>query len=211
MSNDIAIIAPLPLPSPADPLPTLPTWFTHMLGAVQTTWVEHNGGAEKRLTLRNVPTPAQKVDIQKYKARLERLLELTPNGDRGHAKKTYGLVAKLMLAKPSRAAGPETAEARMEAYQMALDDIPSWAVALAIRNWHRGECHKWSEDTPDYRWAPESADLRRFALREMRNVKDRIGSIDKVLSAEQYDEAKDFELQREKERAARAAAETAVS
>jgi hypothetical protein len=181
-----------------------------MQAAVQTTEMEENGTHVESLTLRDLPTSAQQADLQKHRAYLERLLELTPNRDTSHAKKTYGLVAKLMLAKPSRAAGPETAEARMEAYQMALDDIPWWAIALAIRNWHRGECHKWSEEKPDYRWAPESADLRRFALREVRNVKDRVGSIDKVLNAIQYDEAKDIGLQwRKRWFAAQAAAESA--
>lgn len=206
MSTAVALLQPVPLPSPASPLPNLPAWFERMDKSVRLTTIYDPVKQDvvgDRLTVCALPTPQQRADLKRHKAYLDRLLVLTPINGREHAKKTFGLVAKLMLAKPSRAGGPEAAEARMESYQMALDDVPWWAVAEAIRRWHRGKCHRPLEQAPDYTWAPGTADLRRYAWRVVSEVKKRIEAVDKVLSAEQYDPALDFDEERRRRQKAR--------
>jgi hypothetical protein len=127
--------------------------------------------------------------LENHRAQIAALFEMRPIDAMEFHKKTLALITKLLLAKPSRAGAPETTEARMESYDIALDDIPFWAVASAIRKWHRGECDirnfvsSTVQQPFDYRWAPESADLRKIALREIREPKSRIEMIDRILSA----------------------------
>jgi hypothetical protein len=60
-------------------------------------------------------------------------------------------------------------------------------VVAAIRKWHRGECGLDERHKPfDYRWAPESAELRRLALVEAREVKERVRRLSAVLGAVPY-------------------------
>ena len=92
-----------------------------------------------------------------------------------------------MLVKPARAGGSEAAEARLDAFMEALDDVPHWAVAIAIRKWHRGECGLNEHgERYDYRWAPESADLRRLARIEAYGTHARIEFLERLLNAVAY-------------------------
>ncbi len=94
-----------------------------------------------------------------------------------------------MLVKPTRAGGSEAAEARLDAFMEALDDVPHWAVAIAIRKWHRGECGLSEHGKRyDYHWAPELADLRRLARIEACDVRARIEFLDRLLRAVPYRE-----------------------
>jgi hypothetical protein len=134
-----------------------------------------------------IPTDSQRAALERYRDQSAAILESTPINDDDCAKQMIALVGKLVLAKPARANGLE-AEARIEAYTMALDDVPVWAIGTAIRKWHRGQCDR-SFDCRggrveyDYRRAPESADLRKIALRETYGVKDRVRSISLILDA----------------------------
>jgi hypothetical protein len=47
------------------------------------------------------------------------------------------------------------------AYLSAIDDVPPWAVAEAIRRWHRGEG---GGKDANYRFAPAPAELRYAAM-----------------------------------------------
>ena len=79
---------------------------------------------------------------------------------------------------------PQAAEARGEAYTMALDDVPSWTVRGAIRRWYRGECDKDERGKPyDYQWAPDSPVLRKLALGVVGQLLSRIRDLERLLSA----------------------------
>jgi hypothetical protein len=192
MGTQLAIIKPLPTPVPANPTPPLPKWAVTLHAAVHTnTQVDlETGEIVDALVLRqeSMPTPAQRVALENHKTQLAALLELTPMNENECAKRTLGLIAKLLLALPARDAGLEAAEARIEFYLMGLDDVPSWAVASVVRKWSRGQCdHLYVYDGPteqyDYRWAPSSAELRKLALREAYELNRRIKQIDRVLAA----------------------------
>ncbi len=101
------------------------------------------------------------------------------------------LLTRLLLAKPARRATEDAAEATGDAYMDALDDVPTWAVAEAIRHWHRGEC---GEDH-DYTWAPGTATLRRLALSQAFRIRTRIAELTPMLSAEVFvDTREDVEI-----------------
>jgi hypothetical protein len=129
-------------------------------------------------------TPAQRLGIEEHLRGLRSLLDQTANVSEEAEKKTFAAITKLMLAKPARAGSPQAAEARGEAYTMALDDVPYWAVWEAIRLWYRGECG--NDDRGklyDYQWAPDSAVLRKLALGVVGQVLWRIRDLEKLLSA----------------------------
>lgn len=80
--------------------------------------------------------------------RLVELLELrgsaAPKGRGSEADEwkaaTLIVLTKMMLSLPSSQQNEAGAEASGEAFQAALDDVPTWAVAAAVRRWYRGDC-----------------------------------------------------------------------
>jgi hypothetical protein len=102
-------------------------------------------------------------------------------------KARLGLVANLLLAFPIPNGTSEAGRARAEAYLLALDDIPPWAIAEAIKRWHRGECgHGYN-----YRWAPAPAELRALSLERLRPAKETIAHLEAVLRALSLERAMD--------------------
>jgi hypothetical protein len=211
MRTDLAIIEPLPVPAPANPTPALPAWLNTMTADLAINQQPDATGRWVNLwTLSSsLPTPSQRLALERHRDQLAALLEQTPINNDNCAKRTFGLVAKLILAKPSRTSGPETTEARVETYNIALDDVPTWALAAAIRKWHRGQCDRSFEYRGgecvvayDYRWAPESADLRKIALRETNELHCRVTTIDHIIAAVPF---RDCAAERKKNLAAVAA------
>jgi hypothetical protein len=184
--NQIATIAAAPLPAPtaANPMPAWPVSLINMADAVATNWqLDPTTGHYRDVpTLKEMPTETQRTALEKHRSQIMALLDQRPINGEEFAKRMFGLIAKLMLAKPSRAGGPEAAEARAEAYEIALEDVPWWAVSIAIRKWHRGHCGS----EYDYKWAPESADLRKLAMREIKEPHARVLAINRVLTAAPY-------------------------
>jgi hypothetical protein len=98
-----------------------------------------------------------------------------------------GLIGKMLLAYPMAAGSAESGKARGEAYLDALDDVPPWALAEAIRKWHRGECG------PDhnYRFAPAPAELRYAVMQILQPAKQTIAHLNALLSALTIERAMD--------------------
>lgn len=174
------------------PMPSLPAWLSSRVSAMATNLQRDpaTGKWHEPLTLRPelALTDQQRQAVQTRIQSSTSLLDqsLTPIGSKDADKAMFTLVTNLMLAKPSRAGGPATSTARGDAYLAALDDVPTWAVEQAIRKWHRGECDRPFENPPvtfDYTWAPEAADLRRLARREVYAVKDEIAKLENLLVA----------------------------
>jgi hypothetical protein len=129
--------------------------------------------------------PVERAEIERHVCDLDTLCEQTPvNADRWE-EATLIVVTKLMLALPSSQQNEVGVEASGEAFQHALDDLPSWAVAAATRRWYRGECGENEFGRPyDYRWRPSPADLRRIASLERWHVRGRAATLRKLLAAE---------------------------
>src|ERR1700681_1960335 len=156
-------IEQLPVPTERNPTPSLPAWLTSQeKSLVANLQLDPTTGKwDEPLTLpgSQMPTEGQRAAMEDHLRYLRLLLGQTPQNDEDFAKLTFAAITKLMLVKPARAGGAEASEARGEAYIMALDDVPYWAVMLAIRKWHRGECGTNEHgEAYVYRWAQESAD-----------------------------------------------------
>jgi hypothetical protein len=94
-------------------------------------------------------------------------------------------ITKMMLALAGPKPNEASAEARGEAYQIALDDLPPWAVRAAIRRWYRGDAGENERGEPyDCHWCPAPADLRKIAMSELWRLKSRIENLKNLLRAE---------------------------
>jgi hypothetical protein len=128
---------------------------------------------------------AERDEIQRTIGELTELCDRTPERDAQFEGATLVVITKMMLALPSSQQNEAGAEATGEAFQAALDDLPTWAVAAAIRKWYRGECGLNERGEPyDYRWRPAPADLRRIAFIERYAVLGRIRTLKRLLDAE---------------------------
>lgn len=128
-----------------------------------------------------------RVENELVQSQLRDLQTLVNDAGESEDQTKQALLAQLFLAKP-RAAGSELgAAARAESYLYALDGIPAWAVEDAIRLWHRGDIPGFSLD--DFKWAPDSAALRKIAVDILAPYRERISTIELVLSATTLEEA----------------------
>lgn len=96
------------------------------------------------------------------------------------------VLTKMMLVLPVTKQNEQSAEARGEAYMVALDDLPIWAVEAAIRRWYRGDVGTNADGEPrfDCHWAPQPADLRELATAESKRVQWLSQMLGAVLAAE---------------------------
>lgn len=93
---------------------------------------------------------------------------------------TLGLISKMLLAYPMAGSSAEAGMARGEAYLAALDDVPPWAIAEAIRKWHRGEGG--GRDS-NYRFAPAPAELRFSVMQILQPAKQALVHLESLLNA----------------------------
>lgn len=128
---------------------------------------------------------AERAEIERHATALDELCIQTPAEADKWEGATLIIITKMMLALPSSQQNEAGAEATGEAFQAALDDIPTWAVAAAVRRWYRGECGENERGQPyDYHWRPAPAELRSIALVEKWRVKQRVETLRKLLTAE---------------------------
>lgn len=118
-------------------------------------------------------------------ARLAEIVAMT-SGTRSR-EAALGLIGKMLLAYPMANGSAESGKARGEAYLDALDDVPPWAIAEAVRQWHRGECG------PDhnYRFAPAPAELRYAVMQILQPGKQTIAHLTALLGALTIEQAMD--------------------
>lgn len=189
----IRAIGPEPIPLPdvrrPDQMPSLPGWAASRVASMKDEYQASLADGKHR----KVPTlpaslilnPAERAEIERHATALDVLCAQTPaNADEWEAA-TLIIITKLMLALPSSQQNEAGAEATGEAFQAALDDVPTWAVAAAVRRWYRGDCGENENGKPyDYHWRPAPAELRRIALVEKWRVKARAETLRKLLAAE---------------------------
>ena len=122
---------------------------------------------------RQVPTistslilsPAEREALEHHVSALDRLCDDTPANSSDAEAAMLVVVTKMMMVLPTVTQNELSAEARGEAFMVALDDIPVWSVQAAIRRWYRGDCGTDERGRPyDYHWCPAPADLRRVAF-----------------------------------------------
>ena len=91
-------------------------------------------------------------------------------GQKANIPETLKEVAMLFLAFPSANVGEAAATARAEAYKIALEDLPTWAVTAAARRWVKGDVASLG-DKVDMRFPPSPPQLRKLAAEELSEVR----------------------------------------
>jgi hypothetical protein len=185
--------APEPISLPdvrrLDRMPSLPAWLASRGGSMKDEYQRSEADGRHRM----VPTlpanlilrPAERAEVDRHATALEALCAQTPLEADEWENATLIIVTKLMLALPSSQQNDVGAEATGEAFQAALDDVPHWAAAAAVRRWYRGDCGLNERGHPyDYHWRPAPAELRSIALVEKWRVKHRAEMLRKLLAAE---------------------------
>lgn len=173
MGTQLAIIEPFQPPDVQRParLTKLPQWVEARLTALRCEPQPDPITGKHRevpvLPRSLILGKEQKQLIEQHVAALDRIMEMTPDRDAGHAEKTTVAVSKMTMVLAGREAGEFAAEAKGEAFMDALEDVPSWAVQEAMRKWHRFEYGP----KHDYKWQPAPATLRELALTEVYRVK----------------------------------------
>lgn len=96
------------------------------------------------------------------------------------------LVTKMILALASAQASERGAEARGEAYQFALSDVPAWAVDGAIKNWYLGKVKNIAES--EFKWCPSPAVLLRASKDVLWPYEEAAVKIHRLLDAKPLNE-----------------------
>jgi len=92
-----------------------------------------------------------------------------------------------------QSATEEAIEAQMMAFDLALDDVPAWAVESAARGWLRAES---LPDGANPAFMPRPPQLRIMAERHVAAVRAKIYRIDKVLGAREVEPPSEEERER---------------
>lgn len=189
MASNLTTVEPLKLPDLRRPdmMPSLPAWVASRLGSLSEAHQNDGSGKHRRVTTlpaSQVLGSSERKQVVAYAAKLATALERTPATSADAEAETLVHVTKLMLALPGQRSSETGAEAVGEAYQSALDDLPPWAVAAAIRHWYRGDAATLNPKQPyDYRWRPAPATLRALAFAEASAVKGRVLQLERLVAA----------------------------
>lgn len=128
-------------------------------------------------------TLSQRTEAERVKTQLEQALH--PGGDTGQKARAV-IVSKLIMSSGGPSLTPHAVAAKAEAYSEALDDIPPWALAAAVRSWRRSEC-----GDHNYEFAPSSGTLRGICLDKMQAYARALESTKNLLEAVSHDRAMD--------------------
>jgi hypothetical protein len=82
------------------------------------------------------------------------------------------------------------ADARLEMYEFALEDIPPWAVDMARRRWARRDVPS-SVKNANFSFAPSPGDLRAICLDSMAPYQGHLAEMRRLLSAVTLERAMD--------------------
>ena len=182
----IAKIEPL-LPVTIDPegrvtIPSWPEWATSRAAVLERTWERRAKTALEvyRLPASMIPTAAMRVELQAARGNLERALGATPKNDPAQDAAALVIITKMLKVLPGQRLDAIGAEVTGEAYMTAIEDLPVWALAEAMRGWYRGEC----PGEHDFHWRPAPAELRSLTLHVCAAAHARLYDIKGLLAAE---------------------------
>lgn len=189
MDQALTVIEPFKLPDLRRPgqMPSLPGWLVTQLGAASSN-LQMDPKTRKFndvLTLPSdrMPSEAQRAAATAHCQQLRALCQRTPEKGDDWAKATMEVLTRMFLSLPSRKESAASADVKMDSYLEALDDVPSWAVAEAMRGWYRGT----HSDEYDFSWAPAPAVLRKLSVAESLKFEFRAREIEKVMTIQPFD------------------------
>lgn len=171
-----------PIPAPTDPanLPSLPGWLRSRLGMVSREEIREGNQYRMGPVLPGncALSDHERRAIQSHTKALDGLCRKTSLTHPDVANEVLGALARLLRAFPTKE-GELTGEAKTEAYMIAIEDLPEWAIRQAIRGWYRGE----HGSGYNYTFAPAPADLRELSMMELWKVKGRATQLQSLLDA----------------------------
>lgn len=188
-----------------DRMPSWPVWVASRIASIKDECQPSLSDGKYR-TMPTLPSSlmlsqAERAEIVRTIGELTKLCSRTPENDLQSEGQTLVVITKMMLALPSSHQNEAGAEATGEAFQIALEDMPTWAVSAAMRKWYRGECAPNERGEPyDYRWRPAPADLRRLSFLERGAVLNMARTLERLLKAEPLREFSDEYTSRMRER-----------
>lgn len=95
------------------------------------------------------------------------------------AKARFSLLTKMVLASPMASnATEQQSTARLDMYLEALEDMPPWSIAAALKRWNKGEC-----GNHNYNFAPAPAVLRSICKEELLPLEKQAAKLTRILSA----------------------------
>jgi hypothetical protein len=104
-------------------------------------------------------------------------LAQTPEADKTADQMMLVAISKMFKALAGSKKQEGEAEVKAEAYAIALEDVPSWAIVAAVRGWYRGA---YGPDH-DYAWPPAPAVLRAAAISEAKKLRGRVVELRNLL------------------------------
>lgn len=188
----IRAIGPEPIQLPdvlrLDRMPSLPAWVASRVASMkdeqQPTQADGKWRTLPTLPANLILNPAERAEAERHAADLDALCKQTPAESDEWEAATLVVLTKMMLSLPSSQQNEAGAEASGEAFQAALDDVPTWAVAAAVRRWYRCDCGLNERGQAyDYHWRPAPGELRKVALVEKWRVASRAETLRKLVGA----------------------------
>lgn len=116
--------------------------------------------ASRTPTLSRALTPGERSILSQLVDDIAPLAEAEPDAFRALRQ-----VARLLAVFPACDLGEAVVDARSEAYETALEDVPAWAVEAAAKHWIKGDVAALGE-RPNLAFPPSPPQLRALALDE---------------------------------------------
>jgi hypothetical protein len=123
--------------------------------------------------------PAQRQFISNYIEKLEAIYAQTPETDTTADQIMLVTITKMLKSLAGSKKQEAESEVKAEAFSVALEDVPAWAIVAAVRGWYRGA---YGPDY-DYAWPPAPAVLRAAAVSEAQKLRGRMVELRNLLEA----------------------------
>src|SRR3569833_12554 len=108
------------------------------------------------------------------------------------SKAKLSLVTKMAMGSPMAAnSTEEQSSARRDLYLDALDDVPPWSIAKAIKRWNKGECEGIGLGVMNYNFPPSPAVLRKLCKLELSPLEVQVAKLKRILAAVPIERAMD--------------------
>lgn len=173
------------------PTPYLPPHVAALATSVGT--VQHPGQPVRY----NLPvgfsiTPKQRAEAETLLSTLTPFLDQeTQFADMAPRDAKLAVITTLLMGFAIGASSELGSDAKFDLYEWALEDVPAWAVAAAVRLWVRGECPSDVEKNPQFKYAPGPATLRGIAMAEIEPYRRSVQRLKNLLAAEPIEQAMD--------------------
>jgi hypothetical protein len=187
MATDLAIRAEL------DTMRYLPLPLARLVRSMSSTFM--GGQVRYSLPEEMLPTPDDREYLSSRLAQITTIITASNLTPIECSKARLSLLTKMLLASPVPGnSADETAEARSDMYDDAIEDIPPWALRAAIRRWNRGEVPDLKMGALNFNFAPAPAVLRAICNLELADFKRQQAEIEKLLACVTTEQAMDRNL-----------------